>query len=161
MCTAVELQPYTTMSDTKYFCLAAFVQVSLGQLVPLWSSSFTWEPPELVKRSFLTGRLRSPTCVPVKSHVVDSCPLTKLADGLSKLHSADDQGAHCNDVTKIQDFSWLFRTRGNPGWWRCYTADQLRRPTEDAQDNTKTTMGQMTFLSPNHQCQSSEDNTKH
>jgi len=24
------------------------------------------------------------------SHIVDSCPLTKLAGGLSKLHSADD-----------------------------------------------------------------------
>jgi len=35
------------------------------------------------------------TCVPVESHIVDSCPLTRLAGGLSKLHSADDDAVAC------------------------------------------------------------------
>jgi len=35
------------------------------------------------------------------SHIIDSCPLTKLAGGLSKLHSADDDAV-----------AWLTNWRG-------------------------------------------------
>ena len=53
------------------------------------------------------------------SHIVESCPLTKLNGGLSRLHSADEDAVFVADqlwlMTRIREEEEVFRCLSNSG----------------------------------------------